>query len=148
MASCSATRIRTRVEKPEVRCCRSAGTEQVLQADADQQLPALDQRARRRAGAGDRRRGPARQQHRRADRRAARRTTGSRTGHRRAHQNEMRLSALAIEIVKIPTYVSRRMPRSPVRSIGSDVEARFARREEVARAGHAEQTDGAKASPP
>jgi len=75
-------------------------------------------RARRALGQGIVGVGPARQQHRRADHEQHGEQPGVRTGHRRAHQNEVRLSALAIEIVKIPTYVSRRMPRSPVRSIG------------------------------
>src|SRR5207302_6496566 len=39
-------------------------------------------------------------------------------GAARGHQNELRDKALAMEIVKIPTYVSRRRPRSAVRSMG------------------------------
>ena len=78
--------------------------EQILEADADQQLAVLDDHAGRplgaggssaRAGAGIAAAAPAEDGHDGDER-------GSRAGHRRTHQNETRLSAFAIEIVKIP----------------------------------------------
>ena len=107
-ASSRAARTRIRVEKPGLQALPLGLAEQILQADADEQLPALDGHAdaahgQRLVGARDPRHRGHQQQ-------------GDGGG---AHQNDARLRALAIEIVNTPTYVSRRSPRSPVRSMGS-----------------------------